>query len=76
MPLILQGGVDYRLKVDEAEAAEVIKVDRVPAVEISEQQIQPLGLQGGVDYRMKAEESRKPRKPFKVIGLSRQLREI
>lgn len=49
--------------------AEVIKVDRVPPVEIPEQPIQPLGLQGGVNYQLKVEESRKPRKPFKVIGL-------
>lgn len=69
MPLILQGGVDYQLKVDEAKAAEVIKVDRVPTVEIPKQPIQPMGLKGGVNYQLKAEESRKPRKPFKVIGL-------
>lgn len=29
----------------------------------------PLILQGGVDYQLKVDESRKPRKPFKVIGL-------
>ena len=45
------------------------KVDRVPPVEIPEQPIQPLGLQDGVNYQLKVEESRKPRKPFKVIGL-------
>ena len=49
------------------------KVDKVPPVEIPEQSVSmaptPLILQGGVDYQMKVDESRKPRKPFKVIGL-------
>ena len=50
-----------------------VKVPAVPPVEIPEQSVSiaptPLVLQGGVDYQMKVDEDRKPRKPFKVIGL-------
>lgn len=73
---------------DAQKKPEVITVERVPAVEIPEQQIQPLGLQfeipekpsqplilqGGVDYQMKVDEMEaEAAELFKIIGVETSL---